>query len=65
MRTRATSSYKCRETPEKGDIRVFRTGMARWGGTSAADARNNVLARAVYDSDPTVGPHVELQQPYA
>ena len=77
-------SYKCRETPDKGDIRVFRTGMARWSGTSfaapivagliareiaetgasPADARDVVLSRAVYDSDPTVGPHMELQQPY-
>ena len=30
----------------------------------AADARDAVLARAVYDSDPLVGPHVELRQPY-
>lgn len=78
-------SYKCRETPDKGDIREFRTGMARWSGTSfaapivagliareiaehgipAADARDHVLARAVYDSDPTVGPHMELRHPHA
>ena len=77
-------SYKCRETPDKGDMRMFNTGMARWSGTSfaapivagliareisehgvsAADARDKVLSRAVYDSDPTVGPHMELQQPF-
>ncbi|MBS2937464.1 S8/S53 family peptidase [Nocardioides sp. J2M5] len=34
-------------------------------GCSAADARDVVLARAVYDSDPTIGPHMELRQPYA
>ncbi len=76
--------FTCRETPAKGDIRVFRTGMARWSGTSfaapivagliareicehgvtAAEARDTVLARAVYDSDPTVGPHMELRHPY-
>jgi subtilisin family serine protease len=78
-------SYKCRETPDKGDIREFRTGMARWSGTSfaapvvagliareiaeqgipAANAWQHVLARAVYDSDPTVGPHLELRHPNA
>ncbi|MDR7253627.1 subtilisin family serine protease [Nocardioides sp. BE266] len=76
--------FECHETPDKGDIRVFNTGMARWSGTSfsapvvagliareisehgvsAADARDKVLGRAVYDSDPTVGPHMELQQPF-
>jgi subtilisin family serine protease len=34
-------------------------------GSSAADARDAVLARAVYDSDPTIGPHMELRQPYS
>jgi hypothetical protein len=78
-------TFECHETPNKGDIRVFGTGMARWSGTSfsapivagliareisetgssAAEARDAVLARAVYDSDPLVGPHLELQQPYA
>jgi subtilisin family serine protease len=33
-------------------------------GCSAADARDAVLARAVHDSDPTIGPHLELRQPY-
>ena len=78
-------TFECNETPDKGDIRVFGTGMARWSGTSfsapvvagliareisesgssAKDARDVVLARAVHDSDPTIGPHLELRQPYA
>ncbi|CAM3602732.1 S8 family peptidase [Nocardioides zeicaulis] len=78
-------TFVCHETPDKGDVRVFSTGMARWSGTSfatpvvagliareisetgcsAEDARAAVLARAVYDSDPTIGPHMELRQPYA
>lgn len=78
-------TFVCHETPDKGDVRVFSTGMARWSGTSfaapvvagliareisetgssAADARDAVLARAVYDSDPMIGPHRELRQPYA
>ena len=78
-------TFVCHESPDKGDVRVFSTGMARWSGTSfaapivagliareisetgssAADARDGVLARAVYDSDPLVGPHMELRQPYA
>ena len=29
-------TYVCRETPDKADVRVFRTGMARWSGTSFA-----------------------------
>jgi hypothetical protein len=77
-------SYKCRETPAKGDMREFRTGMARWSGTSfaapvvagliaryigehdvsPAEARDKVLERAVYDSDPVVGPHMELRHPF-
>jgi subtilisin family serine protease len=76
--------FVCHESPDKGDVRVFSTGMARWSGTSfsapvvagliareisetgssAADARDQVLARAVYDSDPTIGPLMELRQPY-
>lgn len=77
-------TFECNETPDKGDIRVFDSGMARWSGTSfaapvvagliareisetgasAADARDVVLARADYDSDPTIGPMMELRQPY-
>lgn len=78
-------TFECHESPDKGDVRVFSTGMARWSGTSfsapvvagliareisetgssAHDARDAVLAKAVYDSDPMVGPHMELRQPYA
>ena len=77
-------TFECHETPDKGDIRVFSTGLARWSGTSfsapvvagliareisetgasARDARDAVLGRSVYDSDPTIGPHQELRQPY-
>lgn len=73
-------TFVCHESPDKGDVRVFDTGMARWSGTSfaapyvagmiareisetgssARDARDAVLARARYDSDPTIGPHLEL-----
>ena len=31
--------------------------------SSAAEARDAVLARAVRDSDPTIGPHLELRVP--
>ncbi|NYE38835.1 subtilisin family serine protease [Nocardioides cavernae] len=78
-------TFVCHETPNKGDVRVFSTGMARWSGTSfaapvvagmiareisetgcsATDARDAVLARAVRDSDPLVGPHLELPLPGA
>jgi hypothetical protein len=77
-------TFVCHESPDKGDVRVFSTGLARWSGTSfaapvvagliarhisetgssAADARDAVLAGAAYDSDPMVGPHLELRQPY-
>lgn len=77
-------TFVCHESPDKGDVRVFSTGMARWSGTSfaapvvagliareisetgssAADARDVVLGRAVHDSDPVIGPHLELRQPY-
>ena len=73
-------TFVCHETPDKGDVRVFSTGMARWSGTSfaapivagliareisvsgssAKEARDAVLARAVHDSDPMIGPHLEL-----
>jgi subtilisin family serine protease len=73
-------TFVCQETPDKGDVRVFGTGMARWSGTSfsapvvaaliareisttgtsAYDARDAVLARATYESDPGVGPIMVL-----
>jgi subtilisin family serine protease len=73
-------TFVCHETPDKGDVRVFSTGMARWSGTSfaapivagliareisvsgssAKEARDAVLALAVPDSDPMIGPHLEL-----
>lgn len=73
-------TFVCHETPNKGDVRVFDTGMARWSGTSfaapivagmiareisvsgstAEEARDAVLALAVHDSDPMIGPHLEL-----
>jgi hypothetical protein len=33
-------------------------------GVSARDASDAVLRRAKTDSDPTIGPHKELRQPY-
>ncbi|MCF6377192.1 S8/S53 family peptidase [Nocardioides KLBMP 9356] len=73
-------TFVCHESPSKGDVRVFSTGLARWSGTSfaapvvagliarhisetgstAAEARDAVLAGATPDSDPVVGPHLEL-----
>ncbi|MFC7361590.1 S8 family peptidase [Nocardioides astragali] len=73
-------TFECHESPDKGDIRVFSTGLARWSGTSfaaplvagmiareisrtgssAAEARDAVLATSTYDSDPMVGPHQEF-----
>lgn len=29
-------TYVCRETPDRDDVRVFETGLARWSGTSFA-----------------------------
>lgn len=77
-------TFVCVETPDKDDVRVFDSGLARWSGTSfsapvvagliareisvtgapARDARDAVLARARYDSDPGVGPIQVLSQPY-
>jgi len=77
-------TYVCHESPEKGDLRRFANGMARWSGTSfaapivagliareiseshssAAQARDAVLGRAVRDSDPLIGPHQELRWPF-
>lgn len=77
-------TFECHETPDKGDIRVFDRGLARWSGTSfaapvvagliareiahtgsdAATARDAVLARSVYASDPVIGPIQTLREPY-
>ncbi len=77
-------TFVCHESPDKGDVRVFGTGLARWSGTSfaapvvagliareisttgcsAREARDAVLARAVPDSDPLIGPHLELRPPF-
>jgi hypothetical protein len=77
-------TYVCHESPDKGDLRRFANGMARWSGTSfaapivagliareiseshssAAQARDVVLGRAVRDSDPVIGPHQELRWPF-
>ena len=44
-------TYECHETPHKGDIRVFRTGMARWSGTSfAAPVVAGLIAAEISDS---------------
>jgi hypothetical protein len=33
-------------------------------GSTAHEARDAVLASAAYDSDPMVGPHLELRDPH-
>ena len=44
-------TYECHETPHKGDLRVFRTGMARWSGTSfAAPVVAGLIAAEISDS---------------
>lgn len=41
-------TFTCHETPNKGDIRVFGTGMARWSGTSfAAPLVAGLIAREI------------------
>jgi subtilisin family serine protease len=41
-------TFECHETPDKGDIRVFSTGMARWSGTSfAAPLVAGMIAREI------------------
>lgn len=79
-----SGTFVCHESPNKGDVRVFDTGLARWSGTSfaapivagliaqeisvsgstAREARDAVLATAVHDSDPMIGPHLELHPSY-
>jgi subtilisin family serine protease len=41
-------TYECKESPDKGDLRQFRTGMARWSGTSfAAPVVAGLIAREI------------------
>ena len=41
-------TFTCHETPHKGDVRVFGTGMARWSGTSfAAPLVAGLIAREI------------------
>lgn len=41
-------TFICRETPEKDDVRVFSTGLARWSGTSfSAPVVAGLIAREI------------------
>ena len=43
--------FTCQEAPNEGDVRVFRTGMARWSGTSfSAPVVAGLIAREIYTS---------------
>ena len=47
-------TFECHETPDKGDIRVFGTGMARWSGTSfAAPVVAGLIAREIPETGGT------------
>ena len=47
-------TFECHETPDKGDIRVFGTGMARWSGTSfAAPVVAGLIAREISETGGT------------
>ena len=60
-------TFECHETPDKGDIRVFGTAMARWSGTSfaapvvAGKAPSDAAAR-VEQAPPERGPHVDVDE---
>ena len=44
-------TFTCQETPNKGDVRVFDTGLARWSGTSfSAPVVAGLIAREIYES---------------
>ena len=44
-------TFVCHESPDKGDVRVFSTGMARWSGTSfAAPVVAGLIAREISET---------------
>jgi subtilisin family serine protease len=44
-------AFTCEETPNKGEVRVFDTGVARWSGTSfSAPVVAGLIAREIYES---------------
>ena len=46
-----TAPFVCHETPDKGDIRVFSTGLARWSGTSfSAPVVAGLIAREISET---------------
>ena len=44
-------TFECHESPDKGDIRGFSTGMARWSGTSfSAPVVAGLIAREISET---------------